>query len=160
MKKQDETCKAAGKPGVTLMTYPDIASGTRLIQAGRADIMLTDLALVEALSIDNPTVYSRAYKILTGFTIGAAVKNGNKDLLNAVYDGLQVLQADGTQKKLFQKYKIDPDMQVKAALTAYSARHPRAWAGIKPILRGTLGSPADEVETRLPVVGLELSRQG
>jgi deazaflavin-dependent oxidoreductase (nitroreductase family) len=56
--------------------------------------------------------------------------------------------------------RIFPQEEASAALTAYSARHPRAWAGIKPVLRGTLGSPADEVETRLPVIGLELRRQG
>jgi len=56
--------------------------------------------------------------------------------------------------------RIFPQAEAAAALTAYSARHPRAWAGIKPVLRGTLDSPADEVETRLPVIGLELSRQG
>jgi polar amino acid transport system substrate-binding protein len=114
IKKQGEACKAAGKADVTLMTYPDIASGTRLIQTGRADIMLTDLALVEAFAVDNPTVYARAFKILSGMTIGAAVKNGNADLLKAIADGMQIMQKDGTQKKLFEKYKIDPEMVVKA----------------------------------------------
>ena len=54
--------------------------------------------------------------------------------------------------------RILPQAEAAAALTAYSARHPRAWAGIKPVLQGTLGSPADEVETRLPVIAFELSR--
>jgi deazaflavin-dependent oxidoreductase (nitroreductase family) len=56
--------------------------------------------------------------------------------------------------------RIFPQEEAAAALTAYSARHPRVWAGIKPVLQGTLGSPPDEVESRLPVIGLELSRQG
>ncbi|MFO1149462.1 MAG: ABC transporter substrate-binding protein [Alsobacter sp.] len=114
MKKDDEACKAAGKPGVTIMTYPDIAAGIRLVQTQRADIMLTDLALVEALAQDNPTLYEKAYKILSGFTIGAAVKNGNSDLLKAIADGMTVIQANGTQTALFKKYKMDPDLGVKA----------------------------------------------
>lgn len=114
--KEDATCKAAGKPGVTVMTYPDLASGIRLVQSGRADIMMTDLAVVDALAADNPTLYERAYKILTGFTIGAAVRKGNSDLLKAIDDGLTVLQADGQQKAIFAKYKIDPSMQVPAAI--------------------------------------------
>jgi deazaflavin-dependent oxidoreductase (nitroreductase family) len=56
--------------------------------------------------------------------------------------------------------RILPQAEAAAALTAYSARRPRTWAGIKPVLQGTLGSPADEVETRLPVIALELSRKG
>ena len=114
--KQSEACKAAGKPAMTIMTYPDMASGLRLLQARRADIMMTDLAVVDSLAAENPKVYERAYKILTGFNIGAAVKKGNTDLLNAIYDGLQVMQSEGMQKDIFSKYKIDPDMQVPATI--------------------------------------------
>ncbi|MCW1838895.1 ABC transporter substrate-binding protein [Prosthecomicrobium hirschii] len=116
LKKEDEKCKAAGKPGVTVMTYPDLAAGIRLVQTGRADIMMTDLAIVESLAIDNPQTYARAFKILTGFTIGAAVKNGNDELLKAIYEGLVAVQASGGQKAIFQKYKIDPDLQVAAEI--------------------------------------------
>lgn len=116
LKKEDEKCKAAGKPGVTVMTYPDLAAGIRLVQTGRADIMMSDLALVQALAIDNPTTYAVAFKIITGFTIGAAVKNGNDELLKAIYEGLVAVQAAGTQKAIFAKYKIDPDLIVPAVV--------------------------------------------
>ena len=115
-KKQDAACKASGKAGIDVLTYPDMASGLRLIQARRADIMMTDLAVVDQLVADNPAQYARAYKILTGFNIGAAVKKGNKDLLNAIRDGLEAMQADGKQKAIFVKYKIDPEMQVPVAV--------------------------------------------
>jgi len=32
-REQDTNCKAAGKPSVTIMTYPDIAAGARLVQS-------------------------------------------------------------------------------------------------------------------------------
>jgi polar amino acid transport system substrate-binding protein len=115
-KKQNEICKANGKPAMTIMTYPDLASGIRLLQSRRADIMMTDLALVDSLAADNPKSYERAYKILTGFNIGAAVKKGNSDLLKAINDGLQVMQANGTEKAIFAKYKIDADMQLPATV--------------------------------------------
>lgn len=116
MHKQDDACKAAGKPGITILTYPDTASGSRLVQTGRADIMLSDLAMIDSLAANNPKIYQRAYKILTGFTVGAAVKKGNKDLLQAIYDGMQIMQANGTQKKVFTKYHLDPDLAVPAAI--------------------------------------------
>jgi polar amino acid transport system substrate-binding protein len=112
--KQDAACKAEGKPGLTIMTYPDMASGIRLIQSRRADIMMTDLALVDSLVADHPDQYVRAFKIMTGFQVGAAVKNGNTDLLDAIHDGLQVLQATGGEKKIFEKYKIDPSLELPA----------------------------------------------
>ena len=114
--KQDDACKAVSKPGITVMTYPDLASGIRLVQSGRADILMSDLAVVDALATDNPTIYQQAYKIMTGFNIGAAVKKGNADLLKAIDDGLQVMQAEGKEKAIFAKYKIDADMQVAAAV--------------------------------------------
>jgi polar amino acid transport system substrate-binding protein len=116
MHKQDDACKAAGKPGVTILTYPDTASGSRLVQTGRADIMLSDLAMVDSLAASNPTIYQRAYKILTGFKVAVGVKKGNTDLIHAIYDGLQIMQANGTQKKVFIKYHLDPDLAVPAAI--------------------------------------------
>ena len=115
-KKQDAACTAEGKPGITVMTYPDMAAGIRLVQSGRADIMMTDLAVVDQLAADNSKSYERAYKIMTGFNIGAAVKKGNADLLNAIRDGLEVMQADSRQKDIFAKYKIDAAMQIPAAV--------------------------------------------
>lgn len=115
-KKQDTACKAESKPGIAIMTYPDMAAGIRLVQSGRADIIMTDLAVVDQLAADNPKTYERAYKIMTGFNIGAAVKKGNADLLHAIRDGLEVIQADNQQKAIFAKYKIDADMQVPAAV--------------------------------------------
>ena len=113
--KQSKACTTAGKQAITIMTYPDLASGIRLIQSRRADIMMTDLALVDSLVDGHPQLYTRAFKILTGFKIAAAVKKGNTELGNAIYNGLQVLQADGGQKAIFAKYKIDPDMMLPAA---------------------------------------------
>lgn len=110
--KQDDACKAEGKSGITIMTYPDMASGIRLIQSRRADIMMTDLALVDSLVSDHPDRYVRAFKIMTGFQVGAAVKKGKTDLVNAIADGLQVLQATGGEKKILEKYKIDPSLQL------------------------------------------------
>lgn len=115
-KKQDAACKAESKPPMTIMTYPDMASGIRLIQSGRADIMMSDLALVDQLAADNPKAFERAYKIMTGFNIGAAVKKGNTDLLRAIHDGLETIQAEGKQKTIFAKYKIDAEMEVPAAV--------------------------------------------
>jgi ABC-type proline/glycine betaine transport system ATPase subunit len=43
------------------MTYPDIAAGARLVQGGRADLMLTDFALTDSLVKENPTLYSRGW---------------------------------------------------------------------------------------------------
>lgn len=108
LREQNKKCVAAGKREINIMTYPDIAAGVRLVRSDRAALMLTDLALVDQLAVDNPADFERGFYQLTGFTIGAGVKKGNDDLVNAIYEGLRVVQADGTQEKLFKKYNIDP----------------------------------------------------
>jgi polar amino acid transport system substrate-binding protein len=113
-REQDTKCKAEGKPGINIMTYPDIAAGARLVQSGRAELMLTDLALADALVNENPTLYSRGYKIVSGFSVGAAIKKGNADLLKLLADGLKIMQATGKQKDIAEKYAIDPTLQVAA----------------------------------------------
>jgi polar amino acid transport system substrate-binding protein len=113
-REQDTKCKAEGKPGVNVMTYPDIAAGARLVQNGRADLMLTDLALTDSLVKENPTLYARGYKILSGFSVGAAIKKGNPDLLKLLADGLRIMQATGKQKVFAEKYAIDPTLQIAA----------------------------------------------
>jgi len=114
MRDQDGKCKAAGKGGVEILTYPDVAAGFRLVENDRTDIMLTDLVLVDEQVTKNPKTFARAFKIVTGFKVGAAVANDNTDLLRAIHDGMRIAQANGTQKKLFEQYKMDPDLQLPA----------------------------------------------
>jgi len=116
LRDQSKKCVAEGKKEITILTYPDIPSGTRLIQNERADVMLTDLGLVDQLAHDNPTLYERGIKVVSDFNIGIAVKKGNNDLVNAVFDSMRALQADGTQKAVFTKYNVDTSLIIPIAL--------------------------------------------
>lgn len=110
----DEKCKSSGKPGINIMTFPDVAAGTRLVQTGRADVFLYDLGLIDSLVKDQPKMYSRGFAVLSGMAIGAAMSKQNKDLLNAVIDGMRVMQSSGKQKAIFEKYGLDPSLQIAA----------------------------------------------
>jgi polar amino acid transport system substrate-binding protein len=113
---QAAKCKAEGKPDVTIMTFPDIASGARLIASHRADAMMYDLALVDGLAKQNPELYQRGFKVLSGMKIGVGIKKGNDDLIAAVSDGLKAMQANQTQKKIFVKYGVDPTLEAPTTL--------------------------------------------
>jgi polar amino acid transport system substrate-binding protein len=113
---QGQKCTTAGKPAIQLVSYPDIAAGIRLIQNDRADLMMTDLGIVDRAAQENPAIFERGFKILSGFRIGAAVKKGNEDLLKAIYDGIQTIQSEGTQKKLLESNGVDPTLQVTAEI--------------------------------------------
>jgi polar amino acid transport system substrate-binding protein len=100
-------CIAAGKLAVTIITYPNIPGGTRLIQNDRADVLMSGLTLVNQLIANNPKSFELAYKIITDYKIAAAVTKGNKELQQAIYDGLNVMIANGTYKTILEKYGLD-----------------------------------------------------
>jgi polar amino acid transport system substrate-binding protein len=109
---QSKKCVASGKPEIPQVSYPDVAGGVRLVQNDRADVMLTDLALVDQLARDNPTAFERGFAMMTGFKVGVAIKKGREDLLKALAEGLKEMQGDGTQRELLKKYGLDPTLQI------------------------------------------------
>lgn len=44
-----------------------------------------------------------------------------------------------------------------AALTSYARRHPRTWAGLRPVFENTLGARIDSDGTSLPMIALDLA---
>jgi polar amino acid transport system substrate-binding protein len=109
---QSKKCVASGKPEIPQVSYPDVAGGVRLVQNDRADVMLTDLALVDQLARDNPNALERGFAMMTGFKVGVAIKKGREDLLKALAEGLKEMQGDGTQRELLKKYGLDPTLQI------------------------------------------------
>ncbi len=49
------------------------------------------------------------------------------------------------------------DEQADLALTAYIARHPRAWARLRPVIEETLGRPVSR-GSDLPLIALVLQQ--
>jgi deazaflavin-dependent oxidoreductase (nitroreductase family) len=47
--------------------------------------------------------------------------------------------------------------EAATALTAYAARHPRAWATLKRVLEATLGTRIDDSQASLPLVAFDLT---
>ena len=47
--------------------------------------------------------------------------------------------------------------ETAAALAAYAAGHPRAWAALKPVFETTLGARISDQETSLPMIAFELA---
>jgi polar amino acid transport system substrate-binding protein len=100
-------CVADGKKEISLVTYPDMPGGTRLIKNDRADILMTNVGEVNSFVEKDPTSFERGFMIESNYKIAVGYTKDNKDLGKALLDGLTVLKANGTTKKLFEKYGID-----------------------------------------------------
>lgn len=109
-------CVAAGKPAITIVTFPDIPAGSRLVKADRADLLMIDLGLVQSFIKADPSSFDLGFSILTDYKVGVGVAKTNKDLSNAVLDALKIVQANGTQAKIFAKYQFDEKQALPAEL--------------------------------------------
>jgi len=110
-RKIDETCRAAGKAGVEVTTYPDNAAGLRLLTNDRTDLILLDAGGAGYMMSKMADEIDRAFTNVTPHKVGVAVNKSQTQLRDAIHDALVVLQADGTQKDLMQQYHIDTALQ-------------------------------------------------
>jgi polar amino acid transport system substrate-binding protein len=81
--------------------------GTRLVANDRADVLMSDLGMVNTLVKTNPHQFDRGFMIVTNFKIAVGCTKGSKDLGQALLDALTILRADGTEKKAFEKCGVD-----------------------------------------------------
>ena len=54
--------------------------------------------------------------ILTDYKVGPGISKSMPELRQAVFDAMQILQADGTEKRLMVKYDVDPKLQRPTAI--------------------------------------------
>ncbi len=104
---QSKKCVADGKKPIDIVLYPDLPGGTRLIQNDRADILLSDLSMVDRQVSLSPATFSRGFMWVTDYKIAVGLTKGNKDLARLILDGISILKAEGTDKTLFAKYNVD-----------------------------------------------------
>jgi len=106
-----DKCTAAGKPPLEIVTYPDRPTGIRMLLNDRADLMMGDSGGGAYTIKLNPNDLESGYTILTNYKVGPGIGKSMPELRQAVFDAMQILQADGTQKKLMVKYEVDPGLQ-------------------------------------------------
>jgi polar amino acid transport system substrate-binding protein len=106
-----DKCVAAGKPVVELVTYADRPSGIRMVQNDRADLLMGDLGSMDYTIAQLPNELERGYMMLTDYKVGPGISKSMPELRQAVFDSLQIIQSEGTMKKLMIKYNVDPTLQ-------------------------------------------------
>ena len=107
LREANTKCVAAGKTAVNIVTSSDMTSGVRLVQHGRADLVAINKFVGENLVAANPTAIESAFDVVTGAKIAVGTAKGNADLIKAVKDGLTAIRANGTEKAIYERYKVD-----------------------------------------------------
>jgi polar amino acid transport system substrate-binding protein len=115
-RKISDQCVAAGKPPLEVITYPDRPSGIRMVQNDRADVLMGDAGSLAFFIKQYPNELESGYMILTDYSVGPGISKNVPDLRQAIFDAMQILQANGTQKELMVKYGVDPELARPVAM--------------------------------------------
>src|SRR5271170_350689 len=110
-RKVSDKCVAAGKPPIELVTYADRPSGIRMVQNDRADLLMGDLGSMDYTIAQLTNELERGYMMLTDYKVGPGIAKSMPELRQAVFDALQIIQTEGTMKKLMIKYNVDPTLE-------------------------------------------------
>jgi polar amino acid transport system substrate-binding protein len=106
-----DDCIKAGKPPVNVVSSPDRTSGLRLLDDGRVDLYL-GLGLKEAYN-DNVIM---AFIYTSDIKVGVGVTKGASELEKALAEAFTALQANGTERKIYDKYEINPSLTLSPSI--------------------------------------------
>ncbi|MBS1890390.1 MAG: ABC transporter substrate-binding protein [Actinobacteria bacterium] len=100
-------CEKNGEESIKLLEFPAETQVLLAVYSGRADFSVNDVAAATYLKKNAP----QPVKILTNELmpkqyIGAVVNKSEPELANAMLAGFKSLQADGTYKKILEKWKL------------------------------------------------------
>ena len=103
--------KAAGKPALTVLTYPKDSDALLAIKSGKAvaDLVQLPTGVADVAAQPNSFEIAKDPAAPNGYnpsTIGIGMVKANTQLLDAVSKALQALVADGTYTKLLDKYGL------------------------------------------------------
>jgi polar amino acid transport system substrate-binding protein len=102
--KKNKECVAAGKPAMKFLNFSQQTQLTQALSQGRADVFLTDSGVAAYLSKQFATSLATAFPIVSDFTFGVAVGKADKDLLDALNDGMTRLHSSGELAKIAARW--------------------------------------------------------
>jgi polar amino acid transport system substrate-binding protein len=103
--KQDEKCRAEGKPGVTIQTYDADAQGFLAVKSGQTDFWPTSLPILADWIEKNPGHAITRATFLEG--PGAMILRKNDPLVPKLRDAMQSMVDDGTYGAIMKKWKVE-----------------------------------------------------
>jgi polar amino acid transport system substrate-binding protein len=106
-RQDDKRCKTAGLAAVNVMTLPTAQDAALAVKQGRADAFFDSTPGAVVLMDKLPGVYVTAGPEFETHThIGMATRKGDAAMKAMIEKGLQAIVADGTYKKIIEKWKL------------------------------------------------------
>jgi len=112
LRRQSQTCTEANKPPIEIAIGQDRPSSLRELQNGRADAYIG----IGVGATYDPTLFEIAYLFNAGIKVGVGVRKGNVELARALATAIGILQANGTARKLYETFGLNPELSVPAEI--------------------------------------------
>ena len=102
---QNKKCKAAGKAGVKVATYPDQTAANLAISSGRQQVGMADSPVAAYIAKQSNGQFKVTGKSYNNAPYGFAIPKGN-GMAKPILDALKQLMANGTYMKILKKYAV------------------------------------------------------
>lgn len=111
-REQSVKCEAAGKKTIEILQHQENTAGIRLLATDRADVQLLDTGASGFMVKKMPNDIEIAFTTKTQFKVAVGINKKLPELRQAMFEALKILQADGTQTRLMEKYGINADLLI------------------------------------------------
>lgn len=112
-REDDEKCKAAGKDGVEVLTFPTAQDSALAVARNRADAFFNSTPGATMQVTARPDTYEIVGETFAADTfIGIAVRKDDAEMKKAIEAALEAIVADGTYDALIEKYKLPPTVSL------------------------------------------------
>jgi polar amino acid transport system substrate-binding protein len=105
--RQSKACVAQGKPAIDFQPATDADAAYRQVEGGRNDFAMDDAGSAAVRLVSDPGL-ELGFTITTDLVGGFVVAKGNSQILQAVSEGLEVQEKNGSLAALMKKYGLDP----------------------------------------------------
>lgn len=106
---ESDTCKDAGKDGITVKEFPTDPEATQALLSGQVDAQMTDGAVAKsAVDSSNGRLQLSSTELVYPVAVGLGVKKGNDKLADALTEALEKMQASGEYDALLERYNLEP----------------------------------------------------
>jgi polar amino acid transport system substrate-binding protein len=102
---QNKKCKAAGKPAVKALVFPDQNAANLALSSGRGEVGMADSPVAAYIVKKSNGQFKLSGSSYNTAPYGIAIPKGN-GMTKPILDALKVLMANGTYKSILQKWGV------------------------------------------------------
>lgn len=103
---QSKKLTAAGKKGITVVTFPKDTDAANALRTGRVDAYFGDAPVVAYYIEQTPNAFSLGGNPVNPIPIGMAIRKSDTDLQAAVKKAVSMMYADGTMDTILTRWKL------------------------------------------------------